>query len=178
MASGYTQAGVDLDSMFLQRVNPKIADIGYRVAGGDITNRYEPRGTSAAIAATGYRVGGSDIANLFRNINYPVGTHGIVAGGNASFIGFVNGVIGNCSPTTRAGAVLVGIADSQTQDHFVFEAAGAALAQTWITSVQINGTTYTAASAAFFGHTATTTWWNWIGRAGLVSGAAYAVYIF
>lgn len=72
MASGIARAGVDLDSLFLARVSAKIADVGYRVAGVDISNRYEGRGGTTAIANTGLTSVGVDLASLFRNISAPL----------------------------------------------------------------------------------------------------------
>jgi hypothetical protein len=69
MPSGYTVAGRgDLDALLMARVNAKRADVGYAVAGVDISNRYEPIGNGTPIAATGFKSGDVDLANLFRNI--------------------------------------------------------------------------------------------------------------
>jgi hypothetical protein len=74
VASGFTVSGRgDLDSLFMARVNAKRADVGYKVAGVDISNRYEPIGNGTPIAATGYKSGGVDLASLFRNISEPLG---------------------------------------------------------------------------------------------------------
>ena len=67
MASGFVVAGRgDLDALFAARVSAKRADVGFAVAGVDISNRYETIGATTPIAATGYKAAGVDLANLFK----------------------------------------------------------------------------------------------------------------
>lgn len=73
MTCGIQSAGVDLDSLFLARVNTKIANVGWQASGVDISNRFETRGTSTARANTGLQSAGVDLAQLFRDINLPLG---------------------------------------------------------------------------------------------------------
>ena len=71
--AGYTVTGRgDLDALFMARVNTKRADVGYTIAGVDISNRYEPIASGTPIAATGFKSGGTDLANLFRGISDPL----------------------------------------------------------------------------------------------------------
>lgn len=70
MATGYEKGGVDLDTLFMARVNTKAADTGYKVAGGnDLSDEFEPIGDGTKIADVGYDDGGVDISNIFRDIN-------------------------------------------------------------------------------------------------------------
>lgn len=64
----YKSGGTNLDSIFAARLAAKRPDIGYRLAGTDISNRYEPlRGGSPKVPATGIRVGGVDLNMFFDN---------------------------------------------------------------------------------------------------------------
>jgi hypothetical protein len=66
MPSGYKIAsGVDLDTVFRVRLGVKRADVGYKVAGVDLSERYEKRGGTGMVAVTGYKVEGVDLNELF-----------------------------------------------------------------------------------------------------------------
>ena len=74
MASGYvTSLGAwdadDLDDILKARVSAKGADVGYEVAGVDISNRYEALGGGTKTDDVGYESGGSDISNLLAGKN-------------------------------------------------------------------------------------------------------------
>lgn len=73
MVSNYIVTGRgDLDALFLARSSAKRADVGFYVAGVDVSNRWEPRGAATPIAATGFYAGGTDLANLFRSAGAPL----------------------------------------------------------------------------------------------------------
>jgi hypothetical protein len=70
MTTGYIAPAGDLDALFMARASTKIADVGFKSNGGvDISNRFEPRGSSTARANTGFVSGASDLSTLFRDIN-------------------------------------------------------------------------------------------------------------
>ena len=72
MTVGYRISdGTDLDAVFTARTSAKAADVGYRdSAASDISNRYEPRGSTIARANTNYRnSAGTDLAQIFKDIN-------------------------------------------------------------------------------------------------------------
>lgn len=72
MATGFVVVGRgDLDALFKARTTAKRSDINYRVAGVDISNRFEQIGASTPIANTGFKYGGTDLAQLFKNISAP-----------------------------------------------------------------------------------------------------------
>jgi len=67
MPSGYIVSGRgDLDALFALRVSAQRADVGYKVANVDLSNRYEQIGASTPIVATGFKTGGTDLASLFK----------------------------------------------------------------------------------------------------------------
>lgn len=74
MTSNYKAAGVDLDSLFMARVNTKRADVGFDVAGIDVSNRWETIGDGTPRANVNYKAGGIDLAQLFRDIGDPLET--------------------------------------------------------------------------------------------------------
>lgn len=74
MATGLLKTGVDLDTLFMARVNAKRADVGILSNGGvDISNRFEPIGAGTPIANVNFKSVGVDIATLFRDINQALG---------------------------------------------------------------------------------------------------------
>lgn len=95
MASGYTVGGVDLDSIFMALVGTKRADVGFSVAGQDISNRYEPIGDGVVTNVTNYKSGVTpvDIGSLFRDIGEPLVT--------VTLSGAV--ILGTGNPTGTAG---------------------------------------------------------------------------
>lgn len=71
MASGFAVAGTDFDSIFNPRVTAKRADVGYKVGGVDISNRYETSiGGDQRASPTGYKVSGADLQTLFQKLGY------------------------------------------------------------------------------------------------------------
>jgi hypothetical protein len=103
--SGLFKAGVNLDTLFMARVNAKRADVGIRSAGVDVSNRWETIGTGTPIAATNIRSAGTDLASLFRNISQPL-THTVSAPSQVS--GYCSRVtVGSCTATTSAALATV-----------------------------------------------------------------------
>jgi hypothetical protein len=69
MTTGFVAAAGDLDLLFKARTSAKIANVGFLSNGGvDLSNRFEPRGTTIAIANTNFKAGANDLAVLFRGI--------------------------------------------------------------------------------------------------------------
>jgi hypothetical protein len=71
MATGYTcisaSVRVDIDTLFAARTTTKRADVGYKVAGSDISNLFEQSSGGDLIGFdTGFKTGGTDIATLFK----------------------------------------------------------------------------------------------------------------
>lgn len=107
MASGYVVSGRgDLDVLFLGRVNPKRSDVGYKVAGVDLSNRYETIGATTPIAATGFKSAGTDLANLFRGsgstASAAVAPVSIFESGNAA--GYIGSNFATCTVSGNVGA--------------------------------------------------------------------------
>lgn len=85
----------DLDTLFKARTSSPISATGFTVAGVDLNQRYEPRGSTTAIANTGFRSGGTDLAQLFMDIaaasntinvnNATVSAHNTGSAGIASY---------------------------------------------------------------------------------------------
>lgn len=72
MTVGYRiAAGTDLDAVFKARTSAAAAATGFKdSAGVDLSNRYEPRGSTLARADVGYRIAsGVDLAQIFKDIN-------------------------------------------------------------------------------------------------------------
>lgn len=85
MTTGLKAAGVDLDSLFKARTSAKIADVNIKSNGGvDISNRFEARGATTAIANTGFKSGGVDLSQLFKDINAASGPLAMDAGPDVS----------------------------------------------------------------------------------------------
>lgn len=184
MATGYTVSGRgDLDALFLARVSAKRADVGLRVAGVDLSNRFEPIGAGTPIAATGFRSGGTDLASLFRSISQPLTTHTLTAGrffqsGFFEWLGFAIGTMGSISPTTYGGVPINQMMDGNDgaggPTTFSVWLGQAGLPQSFFNSVSINGRVFTSASAGF-GTTGSVSMWNWGTAAGLANGGVYPV---
>lgn len=69
MTTGLIAPAGDLDLLFKARTSTKIADVGFVSNGGvDISNRFEPRGSTTAIANTNFKSGANDLATLFMDI--------------------------------------------------------------------------------------------------------------
>lgn len=70
MATGLVVSGRgDLDVLFKARTSAAIADTGFKSNGGvDLAQRFEPRGSTTAIANTNYKSGANDLASLFMDI--------------------------------------------------------------------------------------------------------------
>lgn len=97
MATGYVVSGRgDLDVLFKARTSAAIADTGFKSNGGvDLAQRFEPRGSSTAIANTNYKAGANDLASLFMDIaaasntinvnNATVSAHNTGSAGIASY---------------------------------------------------------------------------------------------
>ena len=108
MATGYTVSGRgDLDALFKARTSAARPNVGFQVAGVDLASRYEPRGSTTAIAATGFvQSGQGDLAGLFMNIDALPGSteYGVTLGTGFSEIGFrssaLSGAYGSISLTT------------------------------------------------------------------------------
>jgi hypothetical protein len=177
MASPLYKAGVDLDTLFMARVNAKRAEVGIKVAGVDISNRYETIGGAAAIAATGFKAAGIDIGSLFRG----VGAFNMVAGyydtgaGNIYTGYYAPTGTGTLTPNTYAGSVIQYMMDlySAGAPGFYLYIDGIH-PQNFFTSLVINGHTFASAAA---GYTAPSyTQWFWSGiHADLGSGGSYPV---
>lgn len=67
MPSNFKANNTDLDSIFLPLRTTKRANVGYSVAGTDISNLYEP-GTRNV--PTNFIFNGNDLSNLFRDISF------------------------------------------------------------------------------------------------------------
>lgn len=66
MASGYRSAGVDFDDLFDPYVEgPTAQDCGRRVGGTDLSRRYAHIQYGSKRADVGYRLGGMDVSNLW-----------------------------------------------------------------------------------------------------------------
>ena len=75
MASDYTVNGVDLDTIFKARSSTKRADIGIKVSGVDISNRYEPTNGSDQITTnTDIKINNTDLRYIFQKYNYTTTT--------------------------------------------------------------------------------------------------------
>lgn len=71
MPSDYTINGVDLDTLFKARSSTKRADIGIRVGGVDISNRYEPTNGSDQITTnTDIKINNTDLRYVFQKYDY------------------------------------------------------------------------------------------------------------
>jgi hypothetical protein len=89
---GYRIAsGDDLDALFAARTGAAAAAVGFKdSAGVDLSQRYEQRGATTAIANTGFRnSGGTDLAQIFKDIAAGAGAWGsktvtMVAGRDAA----------------------------------------------------------------------------------------------
>lgn len=69
MTTGLIAPAGDLDVLFKARTSTKIADVGFLSNGGvDISNRFEPRGSTTARANTNFKSGANDLAQLFMDI--------------------------------------------------------------------------------------------------------------
>ena len=69
MTTGLIAPAGDLDALFKARTSAKIADVGFLSNGGvDISNRFEPRGSTTARANTNFKQGANDLASLFMDI--------------------------------------------------------------------------------------------------------------
>lgn len=70
MATDYVVSGRgDLDVLFKARTSAAIANTGFLSNGGvDLAQRFEPRGSTTAIADTNFKAGASDLAALFMDI--------------------------------------------------------------------------------------------------------------
>jgi hypothetical protein len=78
MASDYTVNGVDLDTIFKARSSTKRADIGIKVGGVDMSNRYEPTNGSDQITTnTDIKINNTDLRYIFQNYNYAPPTYSI-----------------------------------------------------------------------------------------------------
>ncbi|HZO54897.1 MAG TPA: hypothetical protein VFB63_19475 [Bryobacteraceae bacterium] len=71
MTTGYTiPARGDLDVLFKARTSAAAANVNFLSNGGvDLSQRFEPRGSSTAIANTGFQSAGVDLAQIFMSIN-------------------------------------------------------------------------------------------------------------
>ena len=72
--TGYTcisaSIKVDIDTLFAPLTGTKRADVGYKVAGSDISNLFEPSAGGDLIGFdTNFKSGGTDIANMFKAIS-------------------------------------------------------------------------------------------------------------
>jgi len=96
MTTNFVVAGRgDLDTLFKARTSSPISATGFAVAGVDLNQRYEPRGSTTAIANTGFRSGANDLAQLFMDIaaasntinidNRTVSAHNTGSAGIASY---------------------------------------------------------------------------------------------
>jgi hypothetical protein len=181
VASGLLKAGVDLDTLFRARVSAKRADVGFKVGGTDISNRYETIGGAAAIAATGFKAASIDLASLFLGASQ----HSLTAGAGTvtpgyTFIGlFVSLAVGSITPTTFGGLQILAMADqTNTGDSsingFIVQ-LNTVVAQSFFNTITINGRTYTSASSAF--STGSASQWRWPTYAGLANTGVYPVGI-
>lgn len=179
MASGFTVSGRgDLDALFLARVNAKRADVGFQVAGVDISNRYEPIGAGTPIAATGFKSGGTDLASLFRNIGEPVATVLNLTAGfqSTNLFGYKRGAFGALAPDVWKGVNVNELYDLQP-GTFRFVVAGT-FAQGAFTSIVTNSKTFNSAAASTFNSSGGITTWIWNTQAaGFSSGNNYTVTI-
>jgi hypothetical protein len=97
MTTGYVVSGRgDLDVLFKARTSAAIADTGFKSNGGvDLAQRFEPRGSTTAIANTNFKAGANDLAALFMDIaaasntinvdNRTVSAHNTGSAGVASY---------------------------------------------------------------------------------------------
>jgi len=70
--SNYNSNGVNLDTLFKARVNTKRADVGFKVNGIDISNRYEKTQVpeDRILFNTNIQSGGVDLKTYFASISY------------------------------------------------------------------------------------------------------------
>jgi hypothetical protein len=186
VASGLLKAGVDLDTLLMARVNAKRADVGLKVGGVDISNRFETIGAGTPIAATGFKSAGTDLANLFRSISEPLGTTYAFqptyfdTGFSSTFIGY-SGYwgVGALSPGAFKGQTIMEFMDLLTNvlgdpPTFVVTISGNPPVN-FFTSVVVNGRTFLSAAATFTA--GSDALWRWSTTAALVSGTNYAPVI-
>lgn len=62
-------ANTDLSTIFKARTSTKIADIGYSDGGVNLSETYEPIGSTTKVNDVGYSEVGADISTLFMDIN-------------------------------------------------------------------------------------------------------------
>ena len=71
MTTGYQKAGTDLDALFAARVSAAAANVNFKSNGGvDLSQRFEPRGSTTPIADTGLKSASIDLAQIFKSIAY------------------------------------------------------------------------------------------------------------
>ena len=189
MASGYTVSGRgDLDALFMARQNTPRANVGLRVGGVDLANRYEPIGSASPIAATNFRSGGTDLANLFRDIHQPLASlftlnAGRLDGpGGYATIGYIRGMHGSISPLTYGGIPIERLNDWFIPGYILFDfwLAQESVPQSFFTSITINGRTFLSSQADAYYSSAGSgvTVWSWTAYdAGLVNSRSYPVQI-
>lgn len=70
MTTGYVVSGRgDLDGLFLARTSTAASNVNFKSNGGvDLSQRFEPRGATTAIANTGFKSGSTDLAQIFKDI--------------------------------------------------------------------------------------------------------------
>jgi hypothetical protein len=181
MASGLLKVGVDLDTLFAARTSAKRADVGFKVAGVDVSNRYETIGAASPIAATGFKAAGVDLASLFRGMS----AHNLTAvlatfGAGVSEIGYNSSVpMGALSPAVVGGYTINGFFDyidsgAPSSNGFYIVSDTVGIPQSLFATVTVNGHTYASAAADAFTNSGNTFWW-WVTAAGLVNGGSYPV---
>jgi hypothetical protein len=190
MASGLLTGGVDLDSRFMARVNAKRADVGFKVGGVDVSNRWETIGSGTPIAATGFKAAGTDLASLFRNISEPLGTSYALhatsydTGFGSDGVGFSSiWAAGTLSPGAFKGQTITNMEDVLHNilgdpAFFQFVVVGAQV-RGLFTSIVLNGRTFLSSSANFTaGGGGADSYWSWPATtAGLVNGGNYTPLI-
>jgi hypothetical protein len=186
MASGLKKAGVDLDTLLMARVNAKRADVGLRVAGVDISNRYETIGGASPIAATGFKSAGVDLASLFRNISAPLGVpyalHAVYwdSGFGSAGIGFHSyWGAGSIAPSSLNGVPFINLTDITfgTDAGKMSMAISGDGAPSAFASITLNGVTFNSSAAAYYNSPGIVTSWTWSMLAGLVNGGDYTALI-
>lgn len=109
MASGFKVHGDDLDIIFAARTSAKRADVGYKVGGTDISNRYEASAGDGSPDAdqidfdTHYKYSGTDLRYYFKNIGLLQWTLTVTdgSGGGLQDQGYVYVIVADSPPANK-----------------------------------------------------------------------------
>lgn len=140
MPSNIKVSSTDLDDLFEARTTAKIADVGYKVAGVDISNRYEKLASGSATTTTNYKTAGADLNTLFAGL-------GTVGGGLAASLSTASAT-GSCTvlPCTATSNSVTCNASGGTPPYSYAWEQVSGDASISITSPSSDSTTFSASS--------------------------------